>query len=350
MSATIARLSKLIAGRNTAQKVVLRASIVRSHLQGVIKAEIARSLSTTRPTVDLWIDRFESEGLESILVDKTRPGRNKSITDAVEKQIVDATLRTTPLGQTHWSERSMAAHMGVSKMTVHRIWQKYNLKPHLVKTFKVSNDPMFVEKVRDIVGLYMNPPERALVLCVDEKSQIQALDRTQPGLPMKPGRKGTLTHDYKRHGTTTLFAALNMLTGAIIGECKPQHRAKEFLSFLRTIDKRTSKQLDVHIILDNYGTHKTPEVKEWLAKHPRFHFHFTPTSSSWINMVERFFSEITNKAIRRGVFRSVDQLIDAIGVFIDTHNKAPRIFTWTKDAKTIIGKFNRSKQALVAEH
>ena len=350
MDSTTKQLSKLIAGRNTPQKVVLRASIVLAFLKGTRKADIARSLDTSRVTVDLWIDRFESEGIDSLLVDRTRPGRNKSITEEQEKQIVEATLHTTPVGQTHWSERSMAEHMGVSKMTVHRIWKKYNLKPHLVKTFKVSNDPKFVEKIRDIVGLYMNPPQKALVLCVDEKSQIQALDRTQPGLPMKPGRKGTLTHDYKRHGTTTLFAALDMLTGKVIGECKPQHRAKEFLSFLKTIDKRTSKALDVHMILDNYGTHKTPEVNQWLAKHPRFHFHFTPTSSSWVNMVERFFSEITNKAIRRGVFRSVDQLIDAINTFIGAHNSAPKIFTWTKDAQTIIGKFKRSKQALVAEH
>lgn len=350
MNTTEVRLKKLIAGRNTAQKVVLRASIVLSYLEKKPKAEIARSLSTSRPTVDLWINRFQNEGVDSLLVDKTRPGRKPSITDALEKEIVDATLRTTPAGQTHWSERLMAAHMGVSKMTVHRIWKKFNLKPHLVKSFKVSNDPKFVEKVRDIVGLYMNPPEKALVLCVDEKSQIQALDRTQPGLPMKPGRKGTLTHDYKRHGTTTLFAALNMLTGKVIGECKPQHRAKEFLSFLRTIDRRTSKALDIHIILDNYGTHNTQNVKQWLAEHPRFHFHFTPTSSSWINMVERFFSAITTKAIRRGVFRSVAQLIDAIKAFVDAHNDEPRIFTWTKDADTIIGKFKRSKQALVAEH
>lgn len=350
MEQTKAMLRKLIAGRNTAQKVVLRASIVLSHLEGMKKIEIARIHRTSRPTVDLWLQRFDEQGVAGLLKDKTRPGRKKQISAAVEKAIVEATLHTKPKGETHWTERSMAAHAQVSKMAIHRIWKKYNIQPHLVKTFKVSKDPLFVEKIHDIVGLYMNPPENALVLSVDEKSQIQALDRTQPGLPMKPGRKGTMTHDYKRHGTTTLFAALNMLTGNVIGTCQPRHRAKEFLSFLKEIDKKTSKKLELHLILDNYATHKTPLVQKWLSTHPRFHFHFTPTGSSWVNMVERFFSELTSKAVRRGVFHSVEELKNAIAAFVDKHNEDPKIYTWTKDADTIIAKVAECKEALVAEH
>jgi len=343
-------LSKLIAGRNTKQKVVLRTSIVLAHLNGNRKMHISRMLKTSRPTVDTWINRFHEDGVEGLLHDKTRPGRKKQITDDIEKQIVSDTLNTLPAGQTQWSERTMAAHSGVSNMSVHRIWKKYNIQPHLVKKFKLSNDPNFVDKIRDIIGLYLNPPENALVLCVDEKSQIQALDRTQPGLPMKPGRKGTMTHDYKRNGTTTLFAALEMASGKLIGRCKKKHRAVEFIAFLNTVNRQTPKQYDVHIILDNYSTHKTVEVKNWLKAHPRFHFHFTPTGSSWVNMVERWFSEITNKRIRRGVFHSVGELIEAIYAFIDQHNENPKIFTWTKDADTIIAKVNRCKEALVAEH
>jgi transposase len=350
MEDVIAKLLKLIAGRNTAQKVVLRASIVLAHINGSNKVEIARALNTSRPTVDLWLNRFEEQGVGGLLKDKTRPGRKKQINAKKEEQIVQDTLNKTPKGQTHWSERTMAEYAGVSKMSVHRIWNKYNIKPHLVETFKISNDPHFVEKVHDIVGLYMNPPEKALVLSVDEKSQIQALDRTQPGLPMKPGRKGTMTHDYKRHGTTTLFAALNMMTGDVIGKCYQKHRSKEFLSFLKKIDNETPQELDIHIVLDNYATHKTALIRKWLDKHPRFHFHFTPTSASWLNMIERFFSELTTKAVRRGVFHSVEELKKAIMAFLKQHNDDPKIYVWTKDAGTILAKVAKCKEALVAEH
>jgi hypothetical protein len=240
----------------------------------------------------------------------------------------------------------MAEVEGVSRMAVHRIWRKYNLKPHMIRTFKISNDPNFIEKVKDIVGLYLNPPDKAMVLCIDEKSQIQALDRTQPGLPMKKGRAGTMTHDYKRHGTTTLFAALNILNGKVIGKCMPRHRQDEFLKFLEKIDKETPKKLDLHLIADNYGSHKTEKVKMWLKKHPRFKMHFTPTSASWINMVERFFSELTNKRVRRGVFRSVKELEMAVMDFVNKHNDNPKVFTWTKDANTILSKVKKCKEAL----
>lgn len=350
MNDVMQQLTKLIRGRNTQQKVVLRASIVLEWLKGTPKIHISRKLNTSRPTVDTWIARFGEQGINGLLRDKTRPGRKKRISDELEARIVNDTLRTLPKAQTHWTERAMAAHAGVSKMTVHRIWKKYNIQPHLIENFKFSTDPLFVEKIRDIVGLYLNPPEKALVFCVDEKSQIQALDRSQPGLPMKPGRKGTMTHDYKRHGTTTLFAALEMASGKVIGRCMKKHRAAEFLSFLKSVNRQTPKDLDVHIILDNYSAHKTAEIRRWLEENPRFKFHFTPTGSSWVNMVERWFSEITNKRIRRGIFHSVDELVKAIYDFIDHHNDQPKIFKWTKDADTIIAKVAKCKEALVAEH
>lgn len=350
MEDVMQQLSRLIAGRNTQQKVVLRSQIVLEHLRGTRKCDIKRKLRTSRPTIDTWIHRYEQEGVEGLLRDKTRPGRKRQISEDVEKTIVEMTLHGLPEGHTQWSVRLLAERTNVSHMTIHRIWKKYNLQPHLVRTFKVSTDPAFVEKIRDIVGLYLNPPDKAIVFCVDEKSQIQALDRTQPGLPMKPGRKGTMTHDYKRHGTTTLFAALNVANGCVIGSCTKKHRAAEFLTFLKRLDRQTSKDRDLHIILDNYAAHKTALIKEWLAKHPRFHFHFTPTSSSWVNMVERWFSAITNKMIRRGVFHSVGALISAIYDFIDLHNDNPTIFTWTKDAETIIAKVKKCKEALVTEH
>lgn len=240
----------------------------------------------------------------------------------------------------------MAKVMGISHTSVQRIWREAGIKPHLVKTFKISNDPEFEEKVTDVVGLYLNPPDKALVLCVDEKSQIQALDRSQPGLPLKPGRAATMTHDYKRHGTTTLFAALDVNSGLVVGECLPRHRAKEFLRFLRRIDRATKKSLDLHLVLDNYATHKTPEVKAWLAKHPRFHLHFTPKGASWMNLVERFFAEITTKRIRRGVFKSVADLEDAIHDYLDRHNADPKPFVWTKSARTILDKEARAKDKL----
>jgi len=267
-----------------------------------------------------------------------------------EKAIVDATPQTVPENATHWSVRGMATMQGVSRMAVQRIWKKYNIKPHLVKTFKLSTDPAFVEKVQDIVGLYLNPPDKALVLSVDEKSQIQALDRTQPGLPLKKGRAGTMTHDYKRHGTTTLFAALNVLDGRVIGECMPKHRQEEFLKFLKRIDKEAEQDKQLHLIVDNYGSHKTKKVKEWLARHPRVHLHFTPTSASWLNMVERLFSDITTKKIRRGAFTSVKALEADIMDYLKKHNENPKVYTWTKDADTILAKVAKCKDLLGTGH
>ena len=344
------KVLRLARGRNTAQKIVLRAKIVLKIIEGLKKKHIAEQLGTSRPTVNLWVKRYEKGGIEAILVDAPRPGRKPKTLEEKEKNIIEATLHSKPANATHWSVRQMAESQDVSRMTVHRIWKKYNLKPHMIRTFKISNDPEFVEKVRDIVGLYLNPPDKALVLCVDEKSQIQALDRTQPGLPMKRGRAGTMTHDYKRHGTTTLFAALNILDGKVIGKCMPKHRQEEFLKFLRKINQETPKNLDLHLIVDNYGSHKTPKVRQWLSKHPRFKMHFTPTSASWINMVERFFSELTTKRIRRGVFRSVKDLETAVMDFLKKHNEKPKIFTWTKDADTILSKVAKCKETLGTAH
>lgn len=344
------KLLRLARGRNTAQKVVLRAKIVLKVMEGLKKKHIAEQLGTSRPTVNLWIQRYEEGGTEALQIDASRPGRKPKRSEEKEKVIVDATLHSKPANATHWSVRLMAEAQGVSRMAVHRIWRKYNLKPHLIKTFKISNDPNFVEKVKDIVGLYLNPPDKAMVLCIDEKSQIQALDRTQPGLPMKKGRAGTMTHDYKRHGTTTLFAALNILNGKVIGKCMPRHRQDEFLKFLKKIDKETPKKLDLHLIADNYGSHKTEKIKIWLKKHTRFKMHFTPTSASWINMVERFFSELTNKRVRRGVFRSVKELEMTVMDFVNKHNDNPKVFTWTKDANTILSKVNTCKEVLGTVH
>ena len=259
-----------------------------------------------------------------------------------------ATLHEKPAGETHWSCRSMAKAHGVSPATVQRIWSARGLKPHQVKTFKLSNDPRFEEKLVDVVGLYLNPPEHAIVLCMDEKSQIQALDRTQPSLPIKPGRAGTMTHDYKRNGTTTLFAALDVLTGSVIGQCLPRHRHVEFLKFLRTIDREVPKGLEIHLILDNYSTHNHANVKAWLAKHPRFHLHFTPTSSSWLNLVERWFGKLTDKAIRRGVFHSVPELIAAIEAYLEANNDNPQPFLWTATADQILEKVRRGRVTLDA--
>ena len=344
------KLIKLLRGRNTPQKVVNRATIVVQAIDGKARNKIARDLGVSRSTVYLWIRRYQEEGLQSLKKDKSRPGRIPEITVEKEKEIIDATLHDKPYNATHWSTREMAKSQGVSRMTVQRIWKKYNLKPHLTRTFKLSNDPHFVEKVEDVVGLYLNPPEKALVLSVDEKSQIQALDRTQPGLPMKKGRCGTMTHDYKRHGTTTLFAALNLLDGKVIGQCMPKHRQQEFLKFLKKIDQETPKDLALHLIVDNYQTHKTANVKKWLAKHPRFHLHFIPTSSSWLNLVERFFSELSSKVVRRGIFTSTQSLEATIMDFLQKHNENPKIFTWTKDAGTIISKVNKCAEALGTAH
>ncbi len=340
------RLLRLARGRNAAYKVVLRARIVLEMMAGLNKKKIAEKLGTSRPTVYLWIKRYHEGGIEAILKDASRPGRLPKITEEKEKEIVEATLQTVPKNATHWSVRLMADAQKVSRMTVYRIWKKYNLKPHLVKKFKLSNDPNFVAKVKDIVGLYLNPPDKAMVLCVDEKSQIQALDRSQPGLPLKTGHAATMPHDYKRHGTTTLFAALNMLDGKVIGKCMPRHRQNEFLRFLRMIDKETPKDTDLHLIVDNYGSHKTQKVKTWLKRHPRFNLHFTPTSASWLNMVEIFFGQLTRRKIRRGVFHSVKQLEKTIVDYIEIHNNNPSKFIWTKDTKTILSKINKCKESL----
>ena len=350
MQEDLAKVLRLVRGRNTAQKVVLRAKIVLKMMEGLNKRNIAVQLGTSRTTVYLWLGRYQKGGIEALLRDASRPGRKPKTTEKKEKDIVDATLHSKPTNATHWSVRLMSEAQGVSRMAVHRIWKKYNLKPHLIRTFKISNDPNFIEKVKDIVGLYLNPPDKAMVLCIDEKSQIQALDRTQPGLPMKKGRAGTMTHDYKRHGTTTLFAALNILNGKVIGECMPRHRQDEFLKFLKKIDKETPKKLDLHLIADNYGSHKTEKIKMWLKKHPRIKMHFTPTSASWINMVERFFSELTNKRVRRGVFRSVKELEMAVMDFVNKHNDNPKVFTWTKDANTILSKVKKCKEVLGTVH
>jgi transposase len=289
-------------------------------------------------------ERYEQEGMEGIVEDRPRSGRPKRITEDREAAIVEATLKTMPKDATHWSVRSMARTQKVSAAVVHRVWKKHKLQPHRVETFKFSSDPQFALKVRDIVGFYLNPPEKALVLSVDEKSQIQALDRTQPILPLRPGLPERRTHDYKRHGTTTLFAALDVLEGTIIGQCQPRHRHQEFLRFLEHIDQTADPTLDIHLILDNYGTHKHPRVSQWLAAHSRYHVHFTPTGSSWLNQVERWFAEITRKRIRRGTFRSVQQLTQAIHEYIRTYNRQPLPFHWVASASRIIRKVNKYKE------
>jgi transposase len=286
-------------------------------------------------------------GLEQ---DAPRSGRLPGLSEGKVRAVVEATLHTTPPAATHWSVRTMARAQGISRMAVQRIWKHHHLQPHLVKTFKISRDKYFVEKLYDVVGLYLNPPDHSLVLCVDEKSQIQALDRTQPGLPMKKGRCGTMTHDYRRNGTTTLFAALSLLDGTVIGDCMPRHRHQEFIRFLKKIDVETPSELDLHVIVDNYATHKHPRVKSWLRRHPRFHLHFIPTSSSWLNLVERWFRDITDKRIRRGSFGSVPALIAAINEYLDHHNQNPRIFTWTASAERILAKIAKCKEALGTLH
>lgn len=330
--------------RSTPQSVALRVRIVLGAADGVANRVLARRLSTTLPTILLWRSRYHDEGLAGILEDRPRSGRPKQISPEQEAAIVEATLRTTPNDATQWSVRSMAKQQEVSPATVHRIWKKHHLQPHRVETFKFSTDPQFVAKVRDIVGLYLNPPDKAVVLSVDEKSQIQALDRTQPILPLRPGLPERRTHDYQRHGTTTLFAALDVAAGKVIGQCQPRHRHQEFLRFLKRIDRATDPALDVHLILDNYGTHKHPEVKKWFAAHPRYHVHFTPTSSSWLNQVERWFAEITRKRIRRGTFPSVRDLTHAIEDYIRVNNKDPQPFRWVASANSIVRKVRKYKR------
>mgnify|MGYP001583425322 CR=1 FL=1 len=337
-------------GRSLPQRVVQRARIIKMSAENMLSQDIAEELNVSRPTVQLWRERFLALRLIGLEKDAPRPGRIPGITQRKVDAVIQATLQTTPKAATHWSVRSMARAQGLGRMTVQRIWNRHNLKPHLVQTFKLSRDKQFTEKLHDVVGLYLNPPDKALVLCVDEKSQIQALDRTQPLLPLRPGIPARQTHDYIRNGTTTLFAALSMLDGKVIGDCMPRHRHQEFIRFLNLIDEKTPHTLDLHLIVDNYSTHKHPRVKSWLRRHPRFHLHFIPTSSSWLNMVERWFREITDKRIRRGTFQNVPALIKAIQEYLKNHNQNPHVFVWSAPVDRIMAKIAKCKEALGTLH
>lgn len=343
-------LEKWARSQTAPHQVVIRSRALLMAADGIANARIAEAVQVSRPTVLAWRDRFLADGVDSVVEVRQGRGRKPTISARKVKAIVNATLHKRPKGATHWSCRTMAKAQGVSSSTVQRIWDAHGLQPHRVETFKLSRDPEFVEKLTDIVGLYMNPPEKAVVLCVDEKSQIQALDRTQPGLPMKKGRCGTMTHDYKRNGTTTLFAALNMLDGKVIGECHGRHRHQEFLKFLRRLNREFPKSLDLHLILDNYGTHKHPKVRTWLEANPRFKLHFTPTSASWLNLVESWFSQLTHKRIRRGVFRSVRELVCAIEDYLRHYNDDPRPFVWTTTVDAILAKVRKCKVILETDH
>lgn len=332
--------------RSLPARVVERARIVLRAAAGFQDKQIAAELGIMPEKAARWRNRFLDEGISALEKDAPRPGRTPTITNAAIQEIVNKTTQEKPDNATHWSTRTMAQSAGISETSVRRIWRAHGLKPHLLDTFKVSNDPHLGEKVEDIVGLYVNPPEHAIVLCVDEKSQIQALDRTQPGLPLKKGRGETMTHDYKRNGTATLFAALNTLNGTVIGMCQERHRHQEWLKFLRVIDDLTPAGKELHLIADNYATHKHLKVQRWLARHPRFHMHFTPTSASWLNMVERFFRDLTQKRIRRGVFRDVEELILAVETYIDKHNIDPKPFVWTAKANDILEKVKRARATL----
>lgn len=337
-------------GKRFPVRLMQRAQIIQLAARGVFNHDIANRLGTSRPTVQLWRERFLSFRLSGLEKDAPRPGRIPRISQEKVAAIINATLHTIPSHATHWSERSMAKAQGVSKDTVRRIWREHNLKPHLIKTFKLSRDKHFLEKLYDVVGLYLNPPDKAIVLCVDEKSQIQALERTRPLLPLQPGIPARQTHDYTRHGTTTLFAALNMLDGTVIGDCMPRHRHQEFIRFLQIINTKIPMDLALHLIVDNYGTHKHHRVQSWLKRHPRFYLHFIPTSSSWLNMVERWFGEITSKRIRRGSFRNVKELIMVIKQYIESHNQNPKAFVWTASVESIMRKISKCKDLLAPAH
>lgn len=339
-------LTRWSRGRSTPARQVLRAKIVLMAADGKMNKEIVAALKTDAQTVKRWRTRFAEKRLAGIMKDAPRGGRKPIAREKLAPMIVKKTTQEKPKNATHWSTRTLAKELGTSHSMVQRVWKAAGLKPHRVKTFKLSNDPHFVEKLLDVVGLYLNPPEHALVLCADEKSQIQALDRTQPGLPLKKGRCGTMTHDYKRNGTTTLFAALEMVEGRLIGTCMKKHRHQEWLKFLKLIDGETPKELDLHLIVDNYRTHKHQKVKNWLKRHPRFHMHFIPTSSSWLNLIERWFRELTQKRIRRGIFRSVPDLIQAIMDYIEEHNEQPQSLTWTAKADDILAKVERARTVL----
>ena len=341
------RLAAILEDRNAPQKHVQRARIVLLCAERLTALEVARRSGASRPSVWRWQRRFAEEGVSGLLRDKTRKPGRAPLSPATVARILALPCGKPPKGATHWTGRKVAAAVGVSLSAVQRIWKVHHLQPHRIRTFKMSNDPNFATKVEDIVGLYMNPPVHAVVVSIDEKSQIQALDRSQPGLPLKPGRCGTMTHDYKRHGTTTLFAALNILDGSVVGRCMPRHTHQEFIRFLGAIERAVPAGKLVHAIADNYATHKHPKVREWLAEHPRWTFHFTPTSASWINAVENFFSILTRRRIRRGVFTSVEHLQTAINQFIAEHNKDPKPFVWSKTAETILAKLTRLPVASV---
>ena len=340
------KLQQWVGAHGTPQQVALRCRIVLAAAMGGSDVAIAQQLSVNRNTVILWRKRFADQGLDGLW--DVAPGRGRKPIYAIEKiaAIVDATLQTKPAGMTHWSCRTMAQNQGVSKSTVNNIWRAHNLQPHRTESFKLSRDPKFLEKMTDVVGLYLNPPQQAIVLCVDEKSQIQALDRTQPGLPIKKGRCGTMTQDYKRNGTTTLFAALEILQGKVIGECYQRHRHQEFIKFLRRLDAEFSGDIPLHLIMDNYGTHKHAKVQAWMTRHPRFVAHFVPTSSSWLNLVERWFGHLNSKAIRRGVFRSVADLQASIQAFLKAWNQDPKPFVWTATVESIQEKLKRCRRSL----
>lgn len=342
-----ALLTRWSRGRSTAARLVHRAKIVLYASDGWTNKEIAEELGLQEHTVGLWRHRFVESGVAGIERDARGRGRKATVQHSdIETEVIRKTTQEDPPNATHWSTRTMAAAVGISAASVRRIWQRSGLKPHLHRTFKVSNDPRFAEKLEEIVGLYMNPPENAIIFSVDEKSQIQALDRTQPGLPLKKGRAGTMTHDYKRNGTTTLFAALCTLTGYVISTCMERHRHQEWIKFLNLINREVPEGLDVHIICDNYATHKHEKVQRWLKRHRRFHVHFTPTSASWLNMVERFFRDLTQNRLKRGVFSSVEELVEAIDEYILRHNKDPKPFIWTKSASDILAKVMRARNVV----
>jgi transposase len=340
------QIEQWLAALGTPQQVALRGRIILAAGHGKSEAAIAAEMNVNRKTVRLWSERFVAQGLPGLWEVAAGRGRKATYTAERIKEVIDATLQSKPKGMTHWSCRLMAANQGMSKSTVSNLWRSHNIKPHRTKTFKLSRDPKFLQKLTDVIGLYLNPPDKAMVLCVDEKSQIQALNRTQPGLPLKKGRCGTMTHDYKRNGTTTLFAALDLLQGKVIGNSHKRHRHQEFLKFLRRIDREFSGKSPLHLVLDNYGTHSTAEVKAWLKKHPRFVMHYVPTSCSWLNLIERWFAELTNKRIRRGSFLSVDDLTTAIEEFLSAWNENPKPFVWTATVDSIVAKLARCRQTL----
>jgi transposase len=344
------RLEAVVGDRNSPQKHVWRAEIVLLTADGLGTNEIMRQTGKSKPSVWRWQERFMTEGVDGLLRDKTRPPGKAPIPEAIVAELIEKTLHETPPEATHWTVRDMAKAMGIAGSTVQKIWRAHGLAPHRFRQFKLSNDVAFVDKLQDVVGLYVNPPAHAVVLSMDEKSQIQALDRTQPGLPMKKGRLGTMTHDYKRHGTTTLFAALNVLDGTVIGRNMKRHRHQEFLRFLNVIERDVPAGKVIHVILDNYSPHKHANVRQWLARHPRWTLHFTPTSASWLNAVEGFFAKLAKRRLKRGVFHSVVDLQAAINRFIEEHNKEPKPFVWTADPDEIIAAVNRGHQTLRTNH